>query len=594
MLRKLFGCFVALGMSLCLAQLVPERMAVAIDTIAPASKDDLLAEGLRLEADRRWQEAIQLYEKIARKSPQNVDIERRLQIVRVHFDVSRRYADRSFVTSIERVQPSVALDLLSEILTKLQLYYVEPLDFGRLLQNGTAFLEVALTDPDFCRQNVNSRVSPEKLEHFRLNIHKSLAGLPATSVQDVRNAVSLIAKTSNEQIGLPVTAVISEYMAGFVGLLDPYSAYLTGSEYREIMSQIEGNLIGIGVELWADGDILRIVEVFKGAPSQDAGLVKGDILVEIGGVRVADVGAKRAADLLRGPEGSSVKIVYDRGQGGVKECTIKRRRVDVPSVNSVSIKDPVNGIAYLRISNFQRTTTSEVDEALRSLYNQGMKSLIIDLRRNPGGLLDAAVEIADRFLPSGAIVTTRGRNGQENRSYSAKMPGTWDMPLMVMIDEDSASASEIFAGAIRDHGRGLIVGRTSYGKGSVQGVFQNELTEGGIRLTISKFFSPAGHAISARGIVPHYVFDNNADNDVSGLRTVGKPVFQNSNLNTTSTNSSKLKAVSQNGASGLENSNSKSGTHPSDGNESNSSEADDLLRAIELAKSEFPKLARLR
>ncbi len=409
MLRKLFGCFVALGMSLCCAQLAPERMAIAIDTIAPASKDDLLAEGLRLEADRRWQEAIQLYEKIARKSPQNVDIERRLQIVRVHFDVSRRYADRSFVTSVERVQPTVALDLLSEILTKLQLYYVEPLDFGRLLQNGTAFLEVALTDPDFCRQNVNSRVSPEKLEHFRLNIHKSLVGLPAASVQDVRNAVSVIAKTSNEQIGLPVTAVISEYMAGFVGLLDPYSAYLTGSEYREIMSQIEGNLIGIGVELWADGDILRIVEVFKGAPSQDAGLVKGDILVEIGGVRVADVGAKRAADLLRGPEGSSVKIVYDRGQGGVKECTIKRRRVDVPSVNSVSIKDPANGIAYLRISNFQRTTTSEVDEALRSLYNQGMKSLIIDLRRNPGGLLDAAVEIADRFLPSGAIVTTRGR-----------------------------------------------------------------------------------------------------------------------------------------------------------------------------------------
>jgi carboxyl-terminal processing protease len=593
MLRKLFGCFVALGMSLCTAQLVPERMAIAIDTIAPALQDELLAEGLRLESDRRWQEAIQIYEKIVRKSPLNIEIERRLQIVRVHYDVSRRYADRSFVASVERVQPTVALDLLSEILTKLQLYYVEPLDFGRLLQNGTAFLEVALTDPEFCRQNVSSKVSPEKLEHFRLNIHKSLVGLPATSVQDVRNTVSLIAKSANEQVGLPVTAVISEYMAGFVGLLDPYSAYLTGSEYREIMSQIEGNLIGIGVELWADGDVLRIVEVFKGAPSQDAGLVKGDVLVEIGGVRVTDIGAKRAADLLRGPEGSSVKIVYDRGQGVVKECTIKRRRVEVPSVNSVSIKDPVNGIAYLRISNFQRTTTNEVDEALRALYNQGMKSLIIDLRRNPGGLLDAAVEIADRFLPSGAIVSTRGRNGQENRSYSAKMPGTWEMPLMVMIDEDSASASEIFAGAIRDHGRGLIVGRTSYGKGSVQGVFQNELTEGGIRLTISKFFSPAGHAISARGITPHYVFDNSTDSNANGFQTVGKPVFQNPNVNSTAA-SSKAKTVSQNGAFGSEDSSSTNSAKPNVGNDNASSEADDLLRAIELAKSEFPKLARLR
>jgi carboxyl-terminal processing protease len=243
--------------------------------------------------------------------------------------------------------------------------------------------------------------------------------------------------------------------------------------------------------------------------------------------------------------------------------------VEVPSVSSVSLVDPAAGIAYLRISNFQRTTAAEVDQALRSLYAQGARSLIIDLRRNPGGLLDAAVEIADRFLPTGKIVSTRGRNAQEDRDYSAKMPGSWDIPLMVMIDEDSASASEIFAGAIRDQNRGLVVGRTSYGKGSVQGVFQNELSDGGIRLTISKFFSPAGHAISARGVIPHFFLE---ESTATPARVAAKlPV-------STSAPGVELPRVAL----------SSTLAHDS----SLSEEADsDLQRAIELARVELPKLS---
>jgi len=137
------------------------------------------------------------------------------------------------------------------------------------------------------------------------------------------------------------------------------------------------------------------------------------------------------------------------------------------------------------------------------LSREGMKSLVVDLRRNPGGLLESAVDLADEFLTRGGIVSTRGRNGQENRNYTARAPGTWDIPLVVLIDGDSASASEIFAGAIRDHDRGYVVGQISYGKGSVQGVFPSERGIGGLRLTVSKFFSPSGAAISARGITPH-------------------------------------------------------------------------------------------
>jgi carboxyl-terminal processing protease len=576
MLWKLFGCLTAIGMSLCLPNAAwPQPLPNAV-TGHSESLVDSMARGRALEIDRRWQEAIQLYEKLHRKNPQHQEIETRLQVVRVRFDVSRRYSDRSFVLSTERMSPAAALDLASEILTKLQLYYVEPLDFQALLRNGTAFLEVALTEPEFLKENVSPSVRPEAIEHFRVNVHKVVSSQrPAANIQDVRQAVLGVANHAREKIGLPPTAVIYEYLCGFVGLLDPYSAYLTGSEYREIMSQIEGNLIGIGVELWAEGDDLRIVEVFRGAPSEEAGLRKGDRIVDIGGVSVIDVGAKRAADLLRGPENSSVRIVFEREKANRGECTIKRRRVDVPSVSAVRIVDKAAGIGYLRISNFQRTTPTEVDSSLRSLHTQGMKCLILDLRRNPGGLLDAAVEIADRFLPSGKIVSTRGRNGQENRTYSAEMPGTWDLPLMVLIDEDSASASEIFAGAIYDQNRGLVVGRTSYGKGSVQGVFQNELTEGGIRLTISKFFSPAGTAISARGITPHYSFDDPA---VANL-------YFSAKLQVSTDNPNGAPAPRNLGSAG-----SSSGDNAS----SDSDEEADLLRAIEIARTEFYKTARRR
>ena len=582
MLRKLLGCVVALGISLNFAICPCSGPAFAAES--PANLyNELLSNGMQFEEDHRWQEAIQQYEKLNRKFPNHTEVEQRLQIVRIRYDVTRRNSDKSFIETVGGTSPAAALDLMGEVLTKLQVYYVEAIDFPKLLRNGTAFLEVALTEEDFLQRNVSPSVSRESVKAIHDNIHKSVLGRPANSINDVRAIVSEVATIARDQIGVPPTAVIYEYISGFVGLLDPYSAFLTAGEYQEIMSQIEGNLIGLGVELWAEGNELRIVEVFIGGPAAEAGLTKGDRLLEIGGIRVADVGAKRAADLLRGPDNSTVQLVFDRPQAGQFNSIVRRRRVEVPSVSSVAIVDSTNGIGYLRISNFQKTTTREVDDALKILYGQGLKSLIIDLRRNPGGLLDSAVEIADRFLFSGSIVTTRGRNGQENHNYTAKLPGTWELPLMVMIDEDSASASEIFAGAIRDQKRGLIVGRTSYGKGSVQGVFHNELANGGMRLTVSKFFSPNGYAISARGIVPHISFDEAAPKDATSKaveRFVSKIPVGSGGVR----ESSKVDFRANNGSSVGEAANRLA----------NSTEDSDLQRAIEAAKTELPKLARLR
>ncbi len=469
-----------------------------------------LADGKRLEQENRWQEAILHYEKAVKKNPTLKDCSERLQICRVHYDVTRRYSDRSFMQTVDSSTPAEALQVLTEVLSKLEVYYVEQVDHYKLALHGTAFLEVALTEQDFLSKHLRS-ADAATIEQFRKTVHKAVFGRKIQNAEELKATVAYVANLASQQIGLMPSAVIYEYVAGSIGLLDPYSALLTPGEYREVMSQIEGNLIGLGVELWAEGTELRIVDVFRGGPAQIAGLSANQFIVNVDGSAVDQIGAKKAADLLRGPEGSSVRLVLRNTDDTIVNVTVQRKKVDVPSVSIAEMAEP--GVGYVRITNFQKTTAGEVTNAMMDLSRNGMQSIIIDLRRNPGGLLDSAVELADYFITRGSIVSTKGRNGQENHNFTAKAPGTWDIPLVVLIDGDSASASEIFAGAIHDHDRGIVVGQTSYGKGSVQGVFHNEYGNGGLRLTVSKFFSPKGTPISARGVQPHVVVDEEEPNE---------------------------------------------------------------------------------
>jgi carboxyl-terminal processing protease len=499
-LRTITCCLLALAIGV-VGAIPATGQGMPLDSGTEVREDvSVLQVGRQLESEHRWHEAIQYYEKAIKRDAGNRQISERLQVARVHFDVVRRYSDRSFIDTVKRSNPADALDVYGEVLAKLEAYYVEPIDYAKLALFGTACLEVALTEPDFINAYLpNAR--RENLETFRQKIHQSVIGRRIASINDLRSVASNIAAQAQSQIGLPPSATLYEFVAGAVCMLDPYSAFLTPGEYREIMSQIEGNLIGLGVELWAEGSELRIVDVFKGSPAYDAGLQAGHYILEVDGNSVLQVGAKKAADMLRGPEGSRVQLVISNGGDQSVALEIVRKRVEIPSVSIAEMRE--DGVGYVRITNFQKTTVNEVSRAMFQLSREGMKSLVIDLRRNPGGLLESAVELADEFLPNGGIVSTRGRNGDENKNYAAKLQGTWDIPLVVLIDGDSASASEIFAGAIRDHNRGYVVGQVSYGKGSVQGVFHNDRGNGGLRLTVSKFYSPSGMAISAKGIVPH-------------------------------------------------------------------------------------------
>jgi len=215
--------------------------------------------------------------------------------------------------------------------------------------------------------------------------------------------------------------------------------------------------------------------------------------------KAADEAKQAAEDLV---QQQSFWNSYFKHIVGAKTLSEAELKVTIPSVEGVRIVDPEQAVGYIRVTNFQKTTPRDFDAALWNLQQQGMKHLIVDLRGNPGGLLSASVEMADRFIKSGIIVSTKGRNPMEDFTHRAKATGTWRIPLVVLIDENSASASEIFAAAIADHQRGTIVGQRSYGKGSVQGIFPLNINGGGIRLTTAKFYSPKGREIHLHGVTP--------------------------------------------------------------------------------------------
>ena len=324
--------------------------------------------------------------------------------------------------------------------------------------------------------------------------------------------VRWIGRYSARQLGVSVTPIILEYMCGAMNSLDTYSTYLTGDQLDDVYSQIEGNFVGLGIELKADQGSLLIADVITKGPAEAAGIRPGDRIIAVDGVSTQDVSTDRAADMLKGEQGSTVNVTVVSPDTNPRLVTVRRERVDVPSVEDVKVIDAAAGVGYFRISSFQKTTSRDVDSALWKLHRDGMRSLVIDVRGNPGGLLTEAVEVADRFIFDGTIVATHGRSARENYDYKAHRVGTWRVPLVVLIDSDSASASEIFAGAIRDHRRGRVVGIRTYGKGSVQGIFPLRSIKAGVRLTTAKFYSPSGRAISQQGVEPDVI-----------VQTVAKP-----------------------------------------------------------------------
>jgi carboxyl-terminal processing protease len=482
--------------------LSPEPPVAAPDSLSSEPLLNVLREGDRLESLRRWAEALSHYEAALRDYPGNETLARREDLAKLHFSLDRRYADASFLESLRSLTPQQTVGLYLELLRKIHTHYVTTPPWQRLAARGVTALDLALLEPPFCSAN-GLHLTAEQLAPARQELYQLIARQVVTGPDDLSALAAEAARIVEMRCGLRQTAAMLEFVAAAAGGLDEYSAYLTADQLSEVYQQIEGNFVGLGVELKADNGDLLIVHVIPGSPAALAGIVDGDRIVAVDGRTTADLSTDQAAAMLSGEEGTLVRVTTVNAANQTRIVTVRRQHVEVPSLEDIKMIDPDSGVAYIRIPTFQKTTARDLEAALWKLNEQNMKSLILDLRGNPGGLLTAAVEVADKFLQNGSIVSTRGRSPQEDFNYQAHYGGTWRVPLVVLIDRDSASASEIFAGAILDNNRGDVVGERSYGKGSVQGIFPLGYGGAGVRLTTALFYSPKGQKISHHGVAPN-------------------------------------------------------------------------------------------
>ena len=298
---------------------------------------------------------------------------------------------------------------------------------------------------------------------------------------------------------------------GLLQSLDPYSAYMTPESFEGMQTETSGEFGGLGIEVGMEAGVIKVISPIDNTPASKAGLKAGDYIVKINNMQVQGKSLMQAVDLMRGPVGSSIEITVRRR--GVKKSLIFNITREIIQVQSVKSELLDSNIGYIRLTSFNENSSEQIKKKVNKLNkNKNLKGFILDLRNNPGGLLSQAIKISDFFLENGEIVSTKSRKVSENRKWFAKKGDlTNGKTLIVLINYGSASASEIVAGALKDHKRAIILGENSYGKGSVQSIIPLK-NRGAIRLTIAKYYLPSGKSISEVGVTPDIEVIESSDN----------------------------------------------------------------------------------
>jgi len=349
---------------------------------------------------------------------------------------------------------------------------------------ATAVLTSALAIILFAENNARVAAKPQ-------NTYQSLEAFA--------NILDIIEKNYVDEVS--TDTIIEGAIKGMLNNLDPHSSYLKPDDFKELKMETQGSFTGIGIEITVKDGFLTVVSPIEGTPAFNNGIKAGDKIIKIDDEPTKDLSLMDAVKKLRGPKGTKVTIsIHREGWTDLKDITLTR---DVIPLHSVKSKILEPGYGYIRIINFQERTTKDFMDALKTLTSKGeLKGLVLDLRNNPGGLLTQSVQIADIFIEDGVIVSTKGRIKEQNLVYKAHASGKpVSYPMVVLVNEGSASASEIVAGALKDHKKAVIVGAQTFGKGSVQTIIPMD-NGAGLRLTTARYYTPNGTSIQATGIVP--------------------------------------------------------------------------------------------
>ena len=297
---------------------------------------------------------------------------------------------------------------------------------------------------------------------------------------------------------------------GVLQSLDPYSAYMSPEVFNDMQTETSGKFGGLGIEVGMEHGVVKVISPIDNSPASRVGVKAGDYIVKINDIQVQGKSLTEAVEIMRGPVGSDIKITVRRR--GVKKAIIFKITREIIKIQSVKSKYIDKSVGYLRLTSFNENSGDQIKDKIKEFNKKkDIKGYILDLRNNPGGLLSQAIKISDFFLENGEIVSTKGRKISENRRWFAKKGDlTKGKTLIVLINEGSASASEIVAGALKDHKRAILVGENSYGKGSVQSIIPLK-NKGAIRLTISKYYLPSGKSISEVGVTPDIEVEESSD-----------------------------------------------------------------------------------
>jgi carboxyl-terminal processing protease len=311
--------------------------------------------------------------------------------------------------------------------------------------------------------------------------------------------------------------LVESAINGMLNSLDPHSSYMDPKSFRDMQVQTRGEFGGLGIEVTMEDGLVKVVAPIDDTPAAKAGILAGDIITQLDDEAVQGLTLNQAVDKMRGAVNSKIKLkILRKGQDKPIEVTIVR---DIIHVRSVRFNNEGGDIGYIRITQFNEQTTEGLKKALSDLATQippeKLKGYVVDLRNNPGGLLDQAISVSDAFLEKGEIVSTRGRNAEETQRFNARAGDLIKgKPLIVLINGGSASASEIVAGALQDHKRATLVGTRSFGKGSVQTIIPLGSGNGALRLTTARYFTPSGRSIQAKGIVPDIEVSQDVPDDL--------------------------------------------------------------------------------
>jgi carboxyl-terminal processing protease len=492
--------------------------------------DELRRQAQALERGANWLEACRCYDEILRKDRGQAEARDGYRRCLRRYHLVTRHRDSSYRQVLTRLTPAQALDVYEQVLSTVAAAYVDRdrTQWTVLFQQGVQELRLALEETVFVHEQL-ADVPPEEVAAFRERLN-DWRDRKVASRGEAREQVLAVVRAGQAVGLLPrpgwITAVALEFAAGACNALDEYTLFLTPGSFLDAQAALRGKLVAVGIDVGQD---LKVSRVYPRSPAREAGIQRGDRLWKINGEPVDSLTPEQVAERLRGSPGSVVKIeVVPPGQIEPRVLELTRRPVVVPSVDFdlqtvMTEMSEAIPIGLLRISHFQETTLQEVKEALASLQTDGMRVLILDLRGNPGGLFKSAVSVAELFLGEGVVVITKSQFPEYNRPFRAESPNPLAVPMVVLIDGETASAAEVLAGALKENRRAMLVGQTTFGKGSIQCVIPLDKPPldklpGGIRITVARFYSPARHPYTGVGVIPDIPFAPEGDPVVAEAR----------------------------------------------------------------------------